>query len=75
MYASCYVRFMRGLGWVLLARSILVMVVGVVAAFSFANVYGWGGIGDVLTGAEILVLAAVPAVAGWLVLRIGRKAE
>lgn len=71
-----YARFMRGLGWVLLAVSILGLILGVVAAFSFAGTYGWGGVGDILSGAAtVLVLAAVPAAAGWLVLRIGRKAE
>ena len=71
-----YARFMRGLGWALLSVSVLVLVLGVVAGFSFANEYGWGGLGDVLTGAvTILVITSVPAIAGWLVLRIGRKAE
>ena len=71
-----YPRFMRALGWFLLGVSVVVLVFGVVAGFSLANEYGWGGAGGVLSGAlTIIGLAAVPGVAGWLVLRIGRNAE
>lgn len=40
-----YARFMRGLGWVMLAVSFLALLLGVVAAFAFANTYGWAGWG------------------------------
>lgn len=71
-----YARFMRGLGWLLLGVSVLVLVLGIVAGFSLANEYGWGGLSGVLSGVlTIIGLTAVPALGGWLVLRIGRKAE
>ncbi len=71
-----YARFMRRLGRVLLAVSAPVVVLGVWAALSFAGTYGWGGVGGVFSDAvTIMALAAVPAAAGWLVLRIGRKAD
>lgn len=70
-----YARFIRGLGWVLLAVSVLVLISGVVVAFSLAGEYGRGGVGEILSGATaVLVVAAVPGVAGWLGLRIGREA-
>jgi hypothetical protein len=52
------------------------LILGVIVAISLANEYGWGGIGGVFSGALTIVgAAAVPALAGWLVLRIARKAD
>ena len=66
---------MRSLGWVLLGVSVCVLILGIFAGFSLANVYGWGGLEEILAGAlTIIALAAIPALAGWLVLRIGAKA-
>lgn len=70
-----YPRFMRGLGRLLLGVSVFVLILGVAAGFSLASEYGWGGPGQVLSGAlTIIATAAIPALAGWLVLRIGEKA-
>ena len=71
MTSTWYPRFMRALGWSLLALSILVLAGGVFVAIGHYNEYGWDGWGEAISqGWWILVVAAVPAMASWLVFRI-----
>jgi hypothetical protein len=66
---------MRALAWSLLGVSILVLVGGVAIAFSYTDMYGGNGWGEAISqGWWILAVAAVPAMAGWLVLRIATRA-
>ncbi len=77
MTSTWYPRFMRALGWSLLGVSILVLIGGAMLGFSYTDMYGWTGWGGgaVSQGWWVLAVAAVPAIAGWLMLRIAAKAQ
>ena len=71
-----YPRFMRSLGMALLALSVVFLVGGVVLASGNADTYGWSGLSETITqGWWVAAVAGVPALAGWLVLRIARNAR
>ncbi len=67
-------RIARFLGLLLVSLSVVVLILGVIASISFASEYGWNGLGGVASAALwILLVSAVPAMMGWLLLRIAKK--
>jgi uncharacterized membrane protein len=71
MTSTWYPRLLRILAWSLFGLALLVLVVSVFVGIAFYNEYGWNGWGEAISqGWWILAMAAVPAIAGWLLLRI-----
>ncbi len=67
-------RIVRFLGLLMASLSVVVFILSVLASILFANEYGWNGLGGVASAALwILLVSAVPAIMGWLLLRIAKK--